>query len=259
MIHSSNEVFVNATGLQGAVVLITGGTRGIGHATGLVLAQAGAVVIITGRDGATARMRAAEISDRTGAEVHGLELDVTDFGAAGNIVRMIATEQGRLDVLVANAGIMPTAPIGMITETHVRETLNTNVLGVIAVVQESARVMRRHRRGSIILMSSIVARDGAAGQAVYAASKAAVAAITRSAAKELGRWGIRVNAVAPGVIQTDLLSGMSENTLGEIAARAPLGRLGTAEDVAYAIRFLASSDAAFITGQVLYADGGLVS
>lgn len=225
----------------------------------MVLAQAGATVIITGRDGATARERAAEISGRTGAKAHGLALDVTDFSAVGNTVRAIAAEHGRLDVLVANAGIMPTAPIGMMTETHIREILDTNVLGVLAVVQEAARVMRRHRRGSIVLMSSMVARDGAVGQTAYAASKAAVAGITRSAAKELGRWGIRVNAVAPGVVRTGLLDGMSEDTLGDLAARTPLGRLGTTDDIARVIRFLADGDASFVTGQVLYADGGLAS
>jgi 3-oxoacyl-[acyl-carrier protein] reductase len=240
------------TDLSGRVALVTGGTRGIGLATVRALVSAGASVVLTGRDEA----RAKEVAGSVGAT--GLALDVTDAKAVSTLVRSVAKEHGSLDIVVANAGIMEDALLGMIREEAVTSTLNTNVAGTLHTVQAAARVMMRKKSGAIVVLGSIVGEYGSAGQTVYAASKAAVANIARSAAKELGRAGIRVNAVAPGVIQTDLTAGLSEDAIAENVGRTPLGRLGTAEDVAKAIRFLVSDDAAFITGQVLGIDGGLV-
>lgn len=239
--------------LAGRVALVTGGTRGIGLATVRALAAAGATVVLTGRDEA----RAKEAASAAGAAA-GLALDVTDAKAVSSLVRGVAKEHGRLDIVVANAGIMEDALLGMIREELVDTTLSTNVAGTLHTVQAAARAMMRKKTGSIVVLASIVGEYGSAGQTVYAASKAAVANIARSAAKELGRSGIRVNAVAPGVIETDLTAGLSDGAKAENAGKTPLGRLGRAEDVANAIRFLVSDEASFITGQVLGVDGGLV-
>ncbi|MEV6897889.1 glucose 1-dehydrogenase [Amycolatopsis sp. NPDC051372] len=241
------------TDLTGRVALVTGGTRGIGLATARALVEAGATVVLTSRD----EGRAKEAAEAAGAAA-GLALDVTDAKAVSTVVRGVAKEHGRLDVVVANAGIMEDALLGMIREELVDTTLATNVAGTLHTVQAAARAMMRKKTGAIVVLASVVGQYGSAGQTVYAASKAAVANIARSAAKELGRSGIRVNAVAPGVIETDLTSALSEDAKADNVAKTPLGRLGTAEDVAKAIRFLVSDDAAFITGQVLGIDGGLV-
>lgn len=210
-------------------------------------------MVLTGRDEA----RAKEAASAAGAAA-GLALDVTDAKAVSSLVRGVAKEHGKLDVVVANAGIMEDALLGMIREELVDTTLSTNVAGTLHTVQAAARAMMRKKTGSIVVLASIVGEYGSAGQTVYAASKAAVANIARSAAKELGRSGIRVNAVAPGVIETDLTAGLSEVAKAENTGKTPLGRLGRAEDVANAIRFLVSDEASFITGQVLGVDGGLV-
>ncbi|WP_439385489.1 SDR family NAD(P)-dependent oxidoreductase [Amycolatopsis lexingtonensis] len=241
------------TDLSGRVALVTGGTRGIGLATARALAEAGATVVLTGRDEARAKEAAASVGAASG-----LALDVTDAKAVSTVVRGVAKEHGKLDVVVANAGIMEDALLGMIREELVDTTLSTNVAGTLHTVQAAARAMMRKKTGAIVVLASIVGEHGSAGQTVYAASKAAVANIARSAAKELGRSGIRVNAVAPGVIETDLTAGLSEDAKAENAGKTPLGRLGRAEEVANAIRFLVSDEASFITGQVLGVDGGLV-
>jgi 3-oxoacyl-[acyl-carrier protein] reductase len=240
------------TDLSGRVALVTGGTRGIGLATARALVEAGATVVLTGRDEARAKEAAASVG------ASGLALDVTDAKAVSSLVRGVAKEHGKLDIVVANAGIMEDALLGMIREEAVDTTLSTNVAGTLHTVQAAARAMMRKKTGAIVVLASIVGEYGSAGQTVYAASKAAVANIARSAAKELGRSGIRVNAVAPGVIETDLTSGLSEDAKAENAGKTPLGHLGRPEEVANAIRFLVSDDAAFITGQVLGIDGGLV-
>ena len=239
--------------LEGKVALVTGGTRGIGLATARALAEAGATVVLTGRDEAKAKEAAA-----AAGAASGLALDVTDAKAVSTLVRGVAKEHGKLDIVVANAGIMEDALLGMIREELVDTTLSTNVAGTLHTVQAAARAMMRKKSGSIVVLASIVGEHGSAGQTVYAASKAAVANIARSAAKDLGRSGIRVNAVAPGVIDTDLTSGLTDDAKAENIGKTPLGRLGTPEDVANAIRFLVSDDASFITGQVLGIDGGLV-
>jgi 3-oxoacyl-[acyl-carrier protein] reductase len=240
------------TDLTGRVALVTGGTRGIGLATARALVDAGATVVLTGRDEARAKEAAASVG------ASGLALDVTDAKAVSSLVRGVAKEHGKLDIVVANAGIMEDALLGMIKEDLVDTTLSTNVAGTLHTVQAAARAMMRKKSGAIVVLASIVGEYGSAGQTVYAASKAAVANIARSAAKELGRSGIRVNAVAPGVIETDLTAGLSEDAKAENAGKTPLGRLGRPEEVANAIRFLVSDEASFITGQVLGIDGGLV-
>ncbi|MEV5766163.1 SDR family oxidoreductase [Micromonospora sp. NPDC052213] len=247
--------------LAGRVALVTGGTRGIGLATARALADAGATVVLTGRDAA----RAEEVAKEFGA--HGVGLDVADFDAVGAVVKQVAAEHGGLDMLVANAGIMESGLLGMVRADDVRRTLDVNVAGAVAAVQAASRAMARRRKagdgterrgGAIVLLASVVGTSGAAGQSVYAASKAAVAALARSAARELGSRHIRVNAVAPGVIRTDLTAALPADVLQAQAAAAPLGRLGEPAEVADVIRFLLSDSARYVTGQVLGVDGGLV-
>ncbi|WP_020663398.1 SDR family NAD(P)-dependent oxidoreductase [Amycolatopsis benzoatilytica] len=241
------------TDLTGRVALVTGGTRGIGLATVRALVEAGATVVLTGRD----ESRAKEIAAEAGAAA-GLALDVTDAKAVSTLVRGVAKEHGALDIVVANAGVLEDALLGMISDDLVDRMFSTNVGGTINTVQAASRVMSRRKSGAIVLLASIVGERGSAGQTAYAASKAAVGNIARSAAKELGRHNIRVNAVAPGVIETDMTSHLGEKVIAERIEDTALGRLGKAEEVAKAIRFLASDEASFVTGQVLGIDGGLV-
>lgn len=246
------------TELGGRVALVTGATRGIGYAVAHELASHGATVILSGRDEGRVAECARSLAEQTGAEVAGAVLDVSAFDTVAAAVSAAVRPHGRLDILVANAGVMLSAPLGAISGADVRTTLDTNVAGVIACVQAAGRLMMRRKSGAIVLTGSIAGRDGSAGQIAYSASKAAVAGATRSAARELGRWGVRVNAVAPGIIDTDLIASLPTEARERHIAATPLGRLGTPADVAKAVRFLVGDDAAFTTGQVLGIDGGLV-
>ena len=246
-----------AKALEGRVVVVTGGTRGIGRSTAELLAEAGATVVICGRDEGAAVKAAAEIAESHGVPTMGVGFDVADFAAVGEAFKAIAKEQGRIDGLVANAGVLEDALVGMITPELVNRMMSTNVSGTIATVQAAGRVMMRKRSGSIVVLASIVGEHGSAGQTAYAASKAAVATVARSAAKELGPRGIRVNAVAPGLIDTAMIAHLPSDLIEDRVAHTSLRRLGTPADVAKAIRFLISDESAFITGQVLGVNGGL--
>jgi 3-oxoacyl-[acyl-carrier protein] reductase len=245
-------------GFAGRVAVVTGATRGIGYATAQALAEAGATVVLTSRDAERAGQAAKELTEEYGTPAYGYALDVSDFDAVGTVFRAIAGEHGRIDALVANAGILEDALVGMIRADLVDRMLATNVGGTIAAVQAAARAMMRRKSGAIVLLASIVGEHGSAGQTAYAASKAAVATVARSAAKELGPRGIRVNAVAPGLIQTSMIAHLPADLMEKRVADTSLRRLGTPADVARVIRFLLSDDAAFVTGQVLGVDGGLV-
>ena len=186
------------TRLNGTVAVVVGGTRGIGLATASALAADQATVVLTGTDASVAKQRAAELAEEHGTSVTGFELDVTDSAAVRDVFRAVAKEHGAIDSLIVSAGILEGALIGMIDDAHMERMWRTNVAGTISSLQAAARTMMRRRGGSIVLLASIVGERGNAGQMAYAASKAAVAGVARSAAKELGRHGIRVNAVAPG-------------------------------------------------------------
>ncbi|GLL02107.1 SDR family oxidoreductase [Dactylosporangium matsuzakiense] len=245
-------------GLAGRVVVVTGGTRGIGRATSELLARAGAAVVLTGRDELETERAAAELSAAGAVPVTGAAFDVADFDAVSAAFKAIAARHGRIDGLVANAGVSENAVIGMITPRSVERLLATNVAGTIFTVQAAARIMMRRGAGSIVVLASVVGEHGSAGQTAYAASKAAAATVARSASKELGPRGIRVNAVAPGLIDTEMTARIPEAVVEARLADTALRRLGDPVDVARVIRFLISDEAAFVTGQVLGVDGGLV-
>ncbi len=247
------------TALVGRVAFVTGGGRGIGWAVAERLAADGADVAIGGhRDAAALQARADQLAARHGVRTLAIAGDVGDAAAVAASYQTIWKTWKRLDVLVNNAGVMEHAVIGMITAEHVDRVLGTNTRGAILHLQAAARLMARERRGTIINLTSILASRGAVGQAVYAASKAAVIGLTMSAAKELAPQGIRVNAVAPGYIDTELTQALSAEVRAERLAQIGLGRIGTPDDVAGVVGFLASDAAAYVTGQVLGVDGGMV-
>jgi 3-oxoacyl-[acyl-carrier protein] reductase len=239
------------------VAVVIGGTRGIGRASARLLAEAGASVVLTGKDRESAEREAQRITAECGVAATGLALQLGEYALISPAIKTIAADHGAIDALVLSAGVMQSTPLGLTTESVARHLLDINLLGAVEVLQATAKVMMRRRRGAIVLLASLVGERGAPGQAVYAAAKAGVAALARSASKELGPLGIRVNAVAPGLIDTDLLADLPPDVVTARCAQTSLRRLGTAEEVAGAIRFLLSDEASFITGQVLGVDGGL--
>jgi 3-oxoacyl-[acyl-carrier protein] reductase len=245
--------------LAGKIALVTGSTRGIGWATAEAFAEHGAAVILNGRSSQEALdRRVADIRARFAVACSGFYGDVSDAAAVKACYMDIFKQYKRLDILVNNAGIMQDALLGMIPEPLVRKSLEVNLLGSILHLQEASRLMARNRSGSIINLSSIIGSKGKEGQAVYSTTKAGIIGLTLSAAKELAPKGIRVNAVTPGLIKTDLLKDVPEQKMAEALAGVKMGRIGEAKDVANAIVFLASDLAAYVTGQVLGVDGGMV-
>ncbi len=241
--------------LEHKVCLVTGAGRGIGAETVRKFAEEGAAVYGTARTEGTLDARFAELAGQYHTPVVPLYFDVTDEAAAKRAVMQIRKEQGRLDVLVNNAGIMQDNVIGMIGYDLMRAVFDVNVFAVISMTQLAVKLMGRQGSGSVINLSSIVGLDGAAGQAVYSASKGAVAALTKAASKELSPKGIRVNAVAPGLIDTDLLRVIGEKRIEENLSHVRMGRLGRPEDVAGVITFLASDMSGYVTGKIIGVDG----
>jgi 3-oxoacyl-[acyl-carrier protein] reductase len=244
-------------GLNDKVVLITGATRGIGWACARLFGYAGAMVIVSGRDQARADKRAAELR-ASGYRSSALVLDVTDSKQIQESYRRLAQEFGRLEVLVNNAGILQDALLGMIPDATLRQTFAVNSDAVILNMQQAARLMQRAKKGSIVNLTSIIGRAGNQGQVVYGASKAAVIGATLSAAKELAPFGIRVNAVAPGFIDTDMTRSLPEEKYRERIDSIKMKRIGTPEDVAKVVVFVASDLASYVTGQVIGVDGGML-
>lgn len=241
--------------LTNKVCLITGASRGIGAATVKKFAKERAIVYATARNEGRIDQMCQELSEQYQTKVMPIYFDVTDENAAKSAIMTIKKQQGRLDVLVNNAGIMQDALIGMVNKSLMQSVFEVNVFAVMNMIQLANKLMSRQKAGSIINISSIVGIEGSAGQMVYSASKGAVIAITKTAAKELAVNNIRVNAVAPGMIDTDMVHSIGEEKIKENLKNIRLGRLGRPEDVANAIAFLASDDAEYITGQILGVDG----
>jgi len=241
--------------LDGKVCLVTGASRGIGAATVKRFAREGAVVYANARTPKNLDDLCIELSEKYNTTVKALYFDVRDEAAAKKAVLQIRKETGRLDVLVNNAGVMKDALIGMISKDLMQEIYDTNVFGVMNMIQLASKVMMFQKSGSIINLSSIVGLKGNPGQLVYSATKGAVTAMTKTAAKELASQGIRVNAVAPGMIDTDMFRSIGNEKMQEHIANIRMGRLGTPEEVADAILFLSSDLSGYITGEILGVNG----
>lgn len=245
--------------LEGRVCLVTGSTRGIGWAMAETFAKAGALVVVHGREaGEALDARVAQLETLTGKASIGVAADLRGPAAVQSIFRTVFGRFRRLDVLVNNAGILRDALLGMISVEMAQETLAINTLAPLIATQEAARLMKRSGGGSIINVSSIIGRVGNEGQTAYAASKAAVIGLTLAAAKELAPNGIRVNAIAPGYIDTDMVRALSPQMHAARIASIKMGRVGTAQDVANVALFLASDLSGYVTGQVLGVDGGML-
>ena len=241
--------------LTGRVALVTGASRGIGRAIATRLAGCGALVLAAAR-GDHARDTVESIRAAGGA-AELVALDVTDAAAGEAAVAAAVAQHGSIDVLVNNAGITRDQLMLRLKREDWDAVIATNLTAAFALTQAALKPMIRQRSGRIISISSVVGQAGNAGQANYAASKAGLIGFSKAVALEVASRGITVNVVAPGLIETDMTKGMTEQARGEWQGRIPLKRLGTAEDVAAAVCFLASNEASYITGQVLAVNGGM--
>lgn len=244
---------------SGETALITGASRGIGRAIAVEFARSGADVAIVGRDRAALEETAGYCAAaRTGALAHAIVADVTDRAAVESVVEQTVGRFGRIDAAVANAGQSEDALLLRLKDDVLDRLIAVNLKSAFALVASVAKPMMRQRSGAIVLVSSIVGLSGNAGQAAYAATKAGLIGLCKSAAKELGSRNIRVNAVAPGLIETALTERMPDAAKEFLIKQAALGRAGKPEDVSGAVVFLCSDAAGYITGQTLIIDGGIL-
>jgi 3-oxoacyl-[acyl-carrier protein] reductase len=243
--------------LDGKVALVTGGSRGIGKACCEALAEQGATVVVNYVKGeAAARAVAEEITSRGGkADVAGF--DVADSKAVDAAIEALVKQHGRLDVLVANAGISIDALLLRLKDEDLDKLFATNVRGSIACARAASRSMMRARTGRIVFMSSVVGEMGNVGQTAYAASKAALIGAAKSIAREYASRHVTVNVVAPGFVDTDMTATMTAEMKEQLMKVVPLGRVGTAREIAAACVYLSSDEAAYVTGQVLRVNGGM--
>ena len=243
--------------LKDQVAYVTGSTRGIGWAIARRLCEQGATVVLHGRDPKQVAAKAAQLQEEYGRPVLGVAADFSDLDALRRAFRELYEAHRRLDILVNNAGILGDARLGMISDETLDETWAVNARSAIANTQAAARLMRRRKSGAIVNVTSIVGVQGNDGQSAYAASKAALIGLTRAAAKELAGDGIRVNAVAPGFIATDMVAHLDPETYGRRVAAIKMRRVGQPDDVASSVYFFVSGLSQYVTGQVLGVDGGM--
>lgn len=242
---------------DGKVVLITGGAGGIGRETARQFLDQGASVELWDMDKETGNKLVQQWSDE-GYKVHFEKVDVTDFDAVENAMSDLLDRWRQLDILINNAGITRDATLKKMSQEEWQQVVDVNLNGVFYCGKAAAEVMREQESGVILNASSVVGVYGNFGQSNYVATKSGVIGLTKTWARELGRKGVRVNAVAPGFIETPMVNTVPEKVLEKLKGQTPLGRLGKPEDIASAYLFLASDQAAFITGTVLQVDGGLV-
>jgi 3-oxoacyl-[acyl-carrier protein] reductase len=242
--------------LNGKIVLVTGATRGIGKAIALTLGEAGATVIGTattesGADNISKVFAENKISGK------GMKLDVTDNEQVSNLVKDIGEDFGSVDILVNNAGITRDNILLRMKEDEWEDIINTNLSSIYKMSKSVLRGMIKKRSGRIISITSVVGAMGNAGQSNYAAAKAGMIGFTKSLAREVGVRGITVNAIAPGFIETDMTDSLPDDQKEALASQIPMGRLGTADEIAQAVLFLAGDGGSYITGQTLHVNGGM--
>jgi 3-oxoacyl-[acyl-carrier protein] reductase len=243
---------------EGKVAIVTGAGRGIGRAIALRFSSEGARVACVSRTEENAKKISDEINALRLDSAKAYAVDVADHAAVQKVGARILDDFGKADILINNAGVTRDALAMRMSLEDWDSVINTNLRGAFSFTHAIVRAMTKQRSGRIINISSVIGLMGNAGQTNYAASKAGLIGLTKSLARELASRDITVNAVAPGFVTTDMTSGLSDEIKNAIHAKIPLGRTGTAEEIASAVAFLASTEAGYITGQVLCVDGGIV-
>jgi 3-oxoacyl-[acyl-carrier protein] reductase len=243
--------------LKEKVALVTGGSRGIGRAIAKALAARGAYVVVNYAGNEAAARETIEAIVAAGGQGEIKQFSVADAEAVDAAITDVHKRKGRLDILVNNAGVTRDQLLLRIKPEELDEVFSVNVGGSLWCAKSAIRLMMRARRGRVINLTSVVGESGNPGQVVYSASKAALIGLTKTLAREYASRGITVNAVAPGFIETDMTAGLPEEAKKTILAQTPLGRIGSAEEVAAAVVFLASDEAGYVTGQVLRVNGGM--
>lgn len=244
--------------LQGKVAIVTGGSRGIGRATSLALAQAGATVVINYRGNQAAADELVALIEKADGRALAIQADVSQSEDVERLFKQSMDTYGRLDILVNNAGVTRDTLLLRMKEADFDAVINTNLRGTYLCTRAALRPMTKARGGRIINISSVVGLIGNAGQANYSAAKAGLIGFTKATAREMASRHITVNAIAPGYIDTEMTSGLGDQIKAAILENVPLGRLGTPEDIAGVVCFLASDMASYITGQTIVVDGGMV-
>lgn len=243
--------------LKDKVAIITGAANGLGHEAAVLFAKEGAKVALADFDEEVGTKRAEDLMN-DGYEVTFFHVDVADQNSVTKMVTAVMEKYKQIDILINNAGITSDAMLTRLDANKFQEVIDVNLLGVFYCTQAVAPIMSQQGKGKIITTSSVSGVYGNIGQTNYAASKAGVIGMTKTWAKELGRRGICVNAVAPGFIETSMVKSVPENILAEIIKKVPLGRLGKPSDIAHAYLYLASDESDFVNGTVLHVDGGIV-
>ena len=244
--------------LEGKIAVVTGGSRGLGRGIALELARRGAKVVVNYHANADAANEVVGLIKNSGGDAIAVQADVSRFEAAQKLIRAAADFGGRLDIVVNNAGTTRDMLLAMMPESDWDLVIATNLKSAYNCSKVALRPMMRQKYGRIVNMTSVAGLAGNGGQTNYSASKAGLIGFTKALAKEIGPRNITVNAVAPGFVLTDLTRGLPKNLIDDMLKVTPLGRLGTVEEVAYAVAFLASDEASYITGQVLSVDCGMV-
>jgi len=247
---------VSAPSLAGRVAIVTGGTRGIGAAVAAWLAERGASVMVSGRD-ADRMQSAVKAMEGLAGRVVGLAADAAKREDADRLVDAAKQEFGRVDVVVNNAGITRDTLLIRMKDDDWDQVMDVNLRGAFLMTRAAAKTMMRQRSGRIINIASTAGAMGNAGQVNYSAAKAGLIGLTKACARELAHWSILVNAVAPGLIDTDMSAGIPDAARQALLAQIPLARIGTAREVAEVVGFLAGDGATYVTGQVFHVNGGL--